>query len=144
MKLIITSRGGAGKIINSDIEITHIISIGANEPLQRPPKGFDNHPAKKLRLEFWDISSAKRGKMTGPSKKDIEKIIDFSNGILKEENPTVLIHCFAGISRSTAAGLILLTKYYNGDIEKAKKELFKLVPKASPNTRMLKLAGEIL
>jgi predicted protein tyrosine phosphatase len=140
MKLIITSKGGASKIINSSLKITHIISIGTKDPLQRPPRGFEKHPAQKLRLEFWDISTEKRKKMNGPSQKDVDKILSFCEEIINSKEPSVLIHCFAGVSRSTAAGLILLNKYFN-NIKKAREELFKLVPHASPNTRMLKLAN---
>lgn len=144
MRLIIASRGVAGKILNStNVDVTHIVSIGASEPKQRPPKAFDKYIAEKLRLEFFDISCEKRDGMNGPSKKDIITLINFYKEALKQDNPSFLIHCLAGKSRSTAAGLILLKMIYNDD-NKARKELFKLVPKASPNTRMLNLAEEIL
>jgi len=142
VKIIIASRGIANRIINSDIRITHIVSIGADEPRQRPPRGLDKYSAKKLRLEFFDISCEKRGRMNGPSKKDIIKLKKFYREALKEDNPSFLIHCFAGKSRSTAAGLILLSMIYK-DNNKAREELFKLVPRAAPNTRMLKLAEEV-
>jgi len=144
MKLIVASRGVAGRIINhSDILITHIVSIGADEPRQRPPKGFDKYPAEKLRLEFFDISTEHRDKMNGPSRNDILMLKEFYINALKQDNPSFLIHCFAGKSRSTAAGLILLKMFYNDD-DKARKHLFRLVPQAAPNTRMLKLFEEIL
>jgi len=146
MKIIIVGRGAAGNILK-DIEqhsdITHVVSIGANEKIQKKPNGFDAHPAKKLRLEFFDINCERRKDMNGPSVKDMERLIDFYNEALKVENPCFLIHCWAGISRSTAAGLILLIMHHK-DKEKAIKELFLLRPNASPNTRMVRLACEIL
>ncbi|MEI6389721.1 MAG: hypothetical protein WCT12_01330, partial [Verrucomicrobiota bacterium] len=87
-----------GLIINT--KITHIVSIGANADWQRIPIGFNIHPATKLRLEFFDISCEKRNDMNGPSRQDIEKLIDFYQTALQIENSNFLIHCFAGQSRS--------------------------------------------
>jgi len=142
MKLTIVGRGVAGHILKNTKQypgITHIVSIGTAEERQKKPNGFDKHPAKKLRLEFFDISCEKRGHMKGPVEKDIEKLMDFFQKALKIKNPHFLIHCQAGVSRSTAAGLILLQLYYKNR-EKAIEELFITKPYASPNTRMLKLA----
>ncbi len=145
MKLIIASRGVAGKLL-SDPEkypgITHVVSIGADDPHQRPPNGFNSHTAEKLRLEFFDISVEKRKKMDGPSKSDVIKLIKFYTKALNTDKPSFLIHCQAGVSRSTAAGLILLTMFYK-DANRAREELYRLVPYASPNSRMLKLANEV-
>jgi predicted protein tyrosine phosphatase len=144
MKLIITGRAGAGNVFTNPITpITHIVSIGANDRRQQPPKGFKEYPAKKLRLEFFDINEAKRGKMNGPVESDIIELIEFFKEALSEEDTYFLIHCWQGISRSTAAGLILLEMYHK-DKEKAREELFKLVPSAWPNGRMIKLANKIL
>lgn len=147
MKLIITSRGAAGHLLSNPDRypgITHIVSIGAKkDPLQKLPNGFNSHPAEhKLRLEFWDITDEKRGKMNGPVKKDVEKLVEFFAEALQLPKPSFLIHCQAGISRSTAAGLILLTMFYK-DSDKARNELYGLVPHASPNSRMIKLANEV-
>jgi len=146
MKLLITGKGAAGNILNNPDKypgITHIVSIGTNEWIQKLPNGFDAHPAKhKLRLEFFDISIDQRQEMNGPSKKDIIKLVMFFDEALKEKDCSFLIHCFAGKSRSTAAGLILLSMFYK-DAVRAKKELYALVPVATPNSRMLKLASEI-
>jgi predicted protein tyrosine phosphatase len=148
MKLIITNRGIAGYMMKNPDKypgITHILSIGAKgDPLQTVPSGYKKHPAKhKLRLDFWDISDEKRKNMNGPSEKDVKKLIDFfSEAIKSEEEPSFLIHCFAGKSRSTAAGLILLNMFYK-DSARARYELFGLVPAAIPNKRMIKLANTV-
>lgn len=146
MKITITNKFIAQDIMsNPDIYkgITHIVSIGANHPIQTVPNGFDTHPAKKLRLEFFDISSEERDGMNGPSKQDITKLIEFFKEILQSDEPNVLVHCYAGKSRSVAAGLILLNMYYNSK-EKAWEDLIKTNPEPTPNQRMLKLSEEIL
>lgn len=144
MKLIISGRAAVKSILaDPKTTITHIVSIGADTTIdarQTEPSSLKKHPAKKLRLEFFDISEEKRGKMNGPTKADIENLIKFFNEVLKENNPFILIHCYAGRSRSAAAGLILLNMYYK-DYKKAINKLYKVVPNAMPNKRMLKLAG---
>lgn len=143
MKIFIASRGVAENIMKNNQDITHIVSIGADEPRQSPPKSLQKYAAQKLRLEFFDISCEKRKNMNGPSEKDINKLILFYQEALKTENPTFLIHCLAGKSRSVAAGLILLRMIYK-DEKKAYEELAKIASNISPNTRMLDIADNIL
>jgi len=122
--------------------ITHIVSIGSSK--QTVPPSFATHSARKLRLEFFDISSAERDGMNGPSREDILKLVAFFEELLASgSEPKVLIHCFAGQSRSVAAGLILLTMWH-GDWQMAWAELAKVIPNPTPNKRMIELAEEIL
>jgi len=143
MKLIITNYNFAEQLLSNPEKypgINHIVSIGSDNKL---PKGYNSYPAEnKIRLEFFDISVGAREGMNGPSKDDLNKLIQFYAKSLVKSNLSFLIHCFAGISRSTAAGLILLTMFYK-NWEKAREELYKLVPHASPNVRMIKLANEV-
>ncbi len=144
MKLTITSRAGAmHAMADPNTEFTHIVSIGANGRTQTAPKGFKKYAAKKLRLEFFDISVAQRKNMNGPSEKDVKQLIEFLQEVVLEKDINILIHCWQGVRRSTAAGLIFLEMFYQ-DKEKAREELYKLVPKAWPNGRMMDLANKIL
>lgn len=122
--------------------ITHIVSIGRSG--QPVPPSLAAHPARKLRLEFHDISCAERDGMNGPSREDILKLVAFFGDLLASgPEPKVLIHCFAGQSRSVAAGLILLAMQH-GDWQTAREELAKAIPDPTPNKRMLELAEGIL
>lgn len=122
--------------------ITHIVSIGSNS--RTLPPSLAAHPARKLRLEFHDISCAERDGMNGPSREDILKLVAFFGDLLASgPEPKVLIHCFAGQSRSVAAGLILLAMQH-GDWQTAREELAKAIPDPTPNKRMLELAEGIL
>jgi predicted protein tyrosine phosphatase len=80
----------------------------------------------------------------GPRKNQIQNIITF----LKEEiisSPVAYnlgINCFAGISRSTAIGII--TWVLNGKTpEEALEEILKVRPQTWPNLRILRFASEI-
>jgi len=85
MKLLVVSRAAVKSVLTdpriSD-KITHIVSIGADTTIdarQSEPSSLKKHPAKQLRLEFFDISEEKRGPMNGPSKADLKKLVDFFN-----------------------------------------------------------------
>ena len=98
----VASRSEAGDILSSPercAEVTCLISIGA--PNDELPIGYHNI-SSKLRLLFGDTLDAE----TGATEADVRTIIDFAQR-LRSFTGKVLIHCEAGISRSTAAALIL-------------------------------------
>jgi predicted protein tyrosine phosphatase len=71
----------------------------------------------------------------------VEQIVAFAADV---DGPT-LIHCAAGISRSTAAGLILLAlRTGPGREEQAYEHLFRVRPRAVPNRRMVWMADHLL
>ena len=59
--------------------------------------------------------------------------------------PTLLIHCFAGVSRSTAAAYVLACAQRGpGEEEALAAQLRTLCPEATPNPLMVSLADTIL
>ncbi|MCP4134640.1 MAG: hypothetical protein GY754_26940 [bacterium] len=122
--------------------ITHAISIGALGT--EPPRNIYANNRTVLRLEFDDVDfdDPNYDSYKGPSREDVQAVIDFA-GALAGKKGRVLVHCHAGISRSTAAAMILL--YLKEESEqKAKEELLRIRPKAVPNQSMIRLADEIL
>jgi predicted protein tyrosine phosphatase len=76
----------------------------------------DDHPVfvagtKVLSLDFHDIcflseSSQFNEKYNIPSREDVARIYEFAKSF--DEDSRILIHCYAGISRSSAAAIISL------------------------------------
>lgn len=146
MQLLITSRIHAERILKSktaSAPITHIVSIGAEDYEQREPHGFQEFAGQKIRLVFHDINGTDRDNLSAPKEEHVRNLIEFFEKALKEKSPNFLIHCFAGISRSTAAGLIMLRLHY-GETQKALAHLLNVAPQACPNKTILKLADDIL
>jgi predicted protein tyrosine phosphatase len=86
----------------------HVISIvGTWEGDDDPPGGWEvwnAYPARKLRLVFDDVQqSSTHG--DAPTKKHIQQVIDFARGT---EGGRVIIHCAAGVSRSTGVALTFI------------------------------------
>jgi predicted protein tyrosine phosphatase len=111
------------------------------------PEG--EHPlcgeARHLVLRFNDITYAMEG-LTAPCAETVRAILDFG----AEWNATaprapLLVHCFAGISRSTAAAYILACSFAGPGHETAlAAKLRNASPTATPNTLMIALADEML
>ena len=80
----------------------------------------------------------------GPSINDAQFFIEEFTKLIEDNNIyNILIHCFAGISRSTALGFLLL-KLQGLDNWIAWEKLLKIRPYAQPNTRFLKHCDVIL
>ena len=136
----VVSRYEAGGILTSAqqcSEISLLVSIGA--PEDDLPDGYLNVP-RKLRLLFGDTETPE----DGPSESDIKCLIDLATE-LDGLTGKVLIHCEAGVSRSTAAALILYTCLLGpGSEQESMYRVLRQRPIAHPNRRMVRIADELL
>lgn len=74
----------------------------------------------------------------------MERLVRFAKHAFSTRG-TVLIHCEAGISRSTAAALILYAVWLGPGAEReAASRVFQAVAGASPNAAMVRWADQIL
>ena len=124
---------------NSDFPF--VISLG--DPDSRPPGNLYAEERVVLRLEFWDVDyEFLDGQIIPPSRDHIDQIITFGRQIINSEG-RLLIHCHAGISRSTAAALTMFYLMYQ-DESLAGNALIAERPRALPNKLMIRYADEIL
>jgi predicted protein tyrosine phosphatase len=139
--VVIADRTTAGKILCSPkqcAEFAFLISIGG--PMEREPAGF-RHVSKRLRLVFDDAATLEEG---GPTPDDVERLIYFARGIDLTKG-RLLVHCQAGISRSSAAAIIVLAVLGGPGYERdAVAHVRRVHPSGRPNVRMLELADTIL
>lgn len=113
--------------------------INADTPVQRP---FPIEEERHLFLGFNDIISPMDG-MTPPAAHHVEKLIEFAKNW--DRKAPLAIHCFAGISRSTAAAYICaLALNEELDEEMLALELRKRAPSATPNIRLVGIGDDIL
>lgn len=139
MKIEVVSRLEAGSILCSPVhcaEVTYLVSIGdANDPL---PEGYEN-AQRKLRLLIADVVTEE-----GATEEDVRRIVDLAEQ-LRSEGGTLLIHCEAGVSRSTATALIIYACWLGrGREDEAVRRLIAQRPFAIPNLRMVALADNFL
>jgi predicted protein tyrosine phosphatase len=119
---------------------THLVSIlDAGTPLVRPA---GVHPSRHLHLEFHDVAEPFPG-MRLPSANDMERLIGFVRD-WDAERPLV-IHCFAGISRSTASAFVALCALDAARDESSIAQVLRTrSPSAFPNPLMVRLADGLL
>lgn len=99
-------------------------------------------PEHHLLLSMHDIVDAAPD-MTLPGLDHVQRLIEFALD-WNRSRPTV-VHCYAGISRSTAAAYIMAaTLLPNADEFVLARALRRASPSATPNRRLVALADEVL
>jgi predicted protein tyrosine phosphatase len=126
-------------------EVTHVLSI--LDPNFPDPEDFSAYPAhERLTLRFDDILDPQPG-MALPERRHIEELLEFGSGLINKDDPLrhLLIHCHAGISRSTASMVTLLAEARpQADEDAIFAEIRAIRPQAWPNSLMIGMADDIL
>ncbi len=107
----------------------------------QPPTPPEVKVERHLRIPVDDISVHTDG-WVAPEQAHVETLIGFLRRWPADE--PLVMHCYAGVSRSMAAGLIALTLNAEGREEEAARVLRKAAPHALPNARIIALADRIL
>jgi predicted protein tyrosine phosphatase len=95
----------------------------------------------RLRLVFDDVVTQEEG---GPSLDDVERLVRFARDVDFAKG-LVLVHCQAGIGRSSAAALVTLSTVLGpGHEHEAAEYVLRENPRAIPNRRILELGDQIL
>jgi predicted protein tyrosine phosphatase len=139
IQIEVVSRLEAGEILCTPdrcAEITYLVSIGhGDDPL---PEGYDN-AGRKVRLLIADVVTEE-----GATEDDVRGIIQLAEQ-LRSESGTLLIHCEAGVSRSTATALIIYACWLGpGHEDEAMERVVTQRPYAIPNRRMVAIADNLL
>jgi predicted protein tyrosine phosphatase len=132
--------------------LTHLAEVAAHyEPshvltLLSPDDAGQSLPItiaaeRHLRLGFHDISEVRSGHIE-PKREMIEAILAFGRG-WADARP-MLIHCWAGISRSSAAAFLMACERSHGYEHDIARELRRQAPFATPNRLMVTLADDLL
>jgi predicted protein tyrosine phosphatase len=123
--------------------VTHVLSI--LDPETADPGAFAQFsPHRRLSLRFYDIIELEPGRLA-PAQADVERLLEFGRELDEVAAPHLLIHCHAGISRSTASAALILAQ---ANPALAADEIFEAIstqrPRAWPNLRMLEFGDALL
>lgn len=125
--------------------VSHVLSIldpGTPEP--EAFGAFGEHA--RLELRFHDVIDEVEGALA-PRAADVAKLLEFGAGLLREppEDAHLLVHCHAGVSRSTAAMTLLLAQARpDRPAAEALGNVVRVRPQAWPNLRMIELGDALL
>jgi predicted protein tyrosine phosphatase len=118
---------------------TLVTLINRDIPVDRPAAIA---PERHLLVSISDVSAEMDGQILA-GEEHVANLIDFVRDWDRED--PLLIHCFAGVSRSTAAAFIAacaLSPHLNE--EEIAQKLRQASPTATPNARLVELADKIL
>ena len=119
---------------------SHVLTVMANiDQVQRPASVLE---ANHLKVSMDDITQEMDG-FLAPSQEHIEKVLNFVRSW--DRSAPLVVHCYAGISRSTAsafAAACMLNPHRN-EIEIA-RQIRARSPIASPNRLIVTLADKAL
>lgn len=108
---------------------------------EQPPTPPGVRVEAHLRLAVDDVDAERPG-VVCPAQDHVAVLIEALQ--TRPRHAPVLIHCFAGISRSTAAALVALAIDAHGREAQAARHLRRLAPHALPNARIVALADALL
>ncbi len=113
----------------------HLISLaGPGKTVARP----DQITGSYLALEFNDIAEPKDG-LIAPNLRDVLALLNFFDNWRQTE--PILIHCWMGISRSTAAALIGCARLRrHAGLADIANRIRLVSPMATPNPLMIEIA----
>lgn len=118
---------------------SHLVSLNNPDELPRTPPCVE--PGRHLRLAMHDVTEATAGCVL-PEAEQVQALLHFVADW--DGGAPLLIHCYAGVSRSMAAALITLHQRYYRDERSAAAALRAAAPHACPNRRLVALGDGLL
>jgi predicted protein tyrosine phosphatase len=123
--------------------VTHVLSIlGPNSP--DPPEFAAFPPHRRLILRFHDVIELQSDQIA-PTREDVERLLVFGREASETPGAHLLVHCRAGVSRSTAAAaLILMQANPEWSASAALNAIAAIRPRAWPNLLILEFGDALL
>ena len=119
---------------------SHVLTIMGNaDQVERPASVL---PANHLKVAVDDIVEEIEG-FVAPSQVHVEQVLSFVRNW--DRKAPLVVHCWAGISRSTASAFVAACALnpHRDEIEIA-QQLRRASPAANPNRRLVELADQAL
>jgi predicted protein tyrosine phosphatase len=129
-----------------DVGVSHVLSIlDPGWPVPSAFGSFAEHA--RLELRFNDVIDDTDASMIPPNAGHVAQLLRFGRDLLAEPRQSghLLVHCHAGISRSTAAmALIIAQALPDRPASDAFHEVLRIRPPAWPNLRIIELGDTAL
>ena len=135
---------GIGELgLHCEAGVTHVLSL--LDPGSPEPEAFGAFdPHRRLELRFHDVIETEPG-CVAPESLDVEQLLSFGHDLTEGKGTHLLVHCHAGVSRSTAAATLIVAQARpDRPAEEALQTVLSRRPRAWPNLRILELGDALL
>lgn len=117
-----------------------VLTLLSVDDMFAPPEGLD--ASRCLHLSMHDLSEPQEG-LAAPAPEHVAAILEFAQGW--ERDAPMVVHCYAGISRSTAAAYVMAAALQpERDESELAWELRARSPTATPNPLIVAHADTLL
>lgn len=138
MKIYVCSKSEVA-LITGRVGATHVLSL--LDPGDRPVLHLSTPLQNWLLINFDDTRN--EFSANAPTEDDVIKFMEWAKKL--PNDAILLVHCFAGVSRSTAAAMAILVQYYGKDkIDECIKMVHDVRPQACPNPIITQIADTYL
>lgn len=138
-QLLVTPLSGLGDALN-DYQPSHIVTLLSPLHMIPTPPGFDRR--RHLQLALDDVSDARAADFP-PGREHIDRLLAFSREW--DASAPLLIHCWAGISRSMASAFtVLCDRLGPGREIEIALAMRRRAPHAQPNALLVRHADAAL
>ena len=144
MRLMVCGRTSVRDYMNAPV--THFVTLtdpGEKEPAQQPVSAKRRLQLKFSDLDDIEINLPRFARYIAPQEPDVHQLVSFGRELGNLEDWGLLANCEAGISRSTAAAITILTAS-GYPPQTAFDIVLKVCPEMLPNRRILRLADGVL
>lgn len=137
--IYVCSLARIGETVSASGARRMVTLVTAGTPVERPQSIAEND---HLTLSMHDIAEEQEG-MVPPAEAHVAALLDFARSWDRAE--PLVVHCYAGISRSTASAYIIAAALApERDEFELAKALRRASPSATPNPRLIALADAML
>ncbi len=138
-RILVTPLSAVDDVIRSH-RPSHMVTLLSPEHMIETPRGFPRE--RHLRLGINDVVDVSAGD-NPPARTHVESLLAFSRNWPPED--PILVHCWAGISRSMAATYIILCdRLGRGSEHYAAKAIRARAPHAYPNALLVQYGDDLL
>ncbi|WP_416896174.1 MAG: tyrosine phosphatase family protein [Minwuia sp.] len=124
-------------------KVSHVVSI--IDPGWPSIGALSRLPASRVhRFNFNDVIAPRDEHDTLPDASSVARIIEAGRAIRDDDPRHLLVHCQMGVSRSSAATLIILAEGHPGEEMTVAERIMERRPQAWPNSLILELADREL
>lgn len=129
-------------MIYAEKGISHVVTI--IDPDHPDPEVFEIYPEHtRVVWRFDDYVLPVDGAVM-PNETSVDRILELGEHLQNSQVDHLLIHCHAGVSRSTATAVILMSQFNPGREEEAFEHLRRIRPRSWPNGLLCAIADEKL